>query len=604
MRLFPDSVVRCRQLSNSDARMTSASGTFRKLSFSQLTQPDMRPIKVLLSPPFDCQLTGFLPEWIWKFKDLHVLSFSNNLFYGEIPTQVSELQALWTTPDPSEAGSQDETLWGSFDALSANGFTSSDKTDATFNFKGQEQNFQLLYLSEGFIDLSNNRLSGRIPSQFGLLKGLRSLSISSNKLTGHIPPELGNLPILESLDLSRNALDGRIPQELIKINSLAILNLSYNNLSGSIPTGRQFNTFDNSSYLGNTKPCGSPLSKTCRSGSSLSNRTIGFSVLKGSTAEKRNLIIAAITIASAIIIIIIVGVAICWMRRSAPSGSANLEMCYFEEPLKVAIKKLKVELEEEAQRCFMAECKTLGKIRHRNLVKIMGVISNWDVKILILQFMPNGSLDMHLHGNSTQLDWATRLRIAMAVAEALMYLHEECGIGEIVHCDIKPSNILLDEEFEAHINDFGIARLIDPQLRGSTLSTTLRGSIGYIAPEFAYSQKVSAKGDVYSYGVVLLEMVTRRSPNTFNESEAQSSSSSSSSLVEWVGGLYPERLMHEVVDDALKVNATPLTTHQIDSVVKLALSCTHLTPDRRPSMREALSTLSKISHNTATAPYK
>jgi hypothetical protein len=183
------------------------------------------------------QLKGSLPEWIWKSKDLHVLSFSNNLFSGEIPTQVSELQALWTTPNPSEAGSQDETLWGSFDALSANGFTSSDKTDAVFHFKGQEQNFQLLYLSEGFIDLSNNRLSGRIPSQFGLLKGLRSLNVSSNKLAGHIPPELGNLPILESLDLSKNALDGRIPQELIRINFLAILNLSYNNLSGSIPTG-------------------------------------------------------------------------------------------------------------------------------------------------------------------------------------------------------------------------------------------------------------------------------------------------------------------------------------------------------------------------------
>lgn len=593
------------------------------------------------------QLTGFLPEWIWKFKDLHVLSFSNNLFYGEIPTQVSELQALWTTPDPSEAGSQDETLWGSFDALSANAFTSSDKTDATFNFKGQEQNFQLLYLSEGFIDLSNNRLSGRIPSQFGLLKGLRSLNISRNKLTGHISPELGNLPILESLDFSRNALDGRIPQELIKINSLAIFNLSYNNLSGSIPTGRQFNTFDNSSYLGNTKLCGSPLSKTCTSESSLSNRTIGSSVSKGSTAEKRNLIIAATTIASTIIIV--VGVAICWMRRSAPSGSANLEMCYFEESLlkvsekdiykitegyserniigsgasstvykgqlvngmTVAIKKLKVEFEAEAQRCFIAECKTLGKIRHRNLVKIMGVISNWDVKILILQFMPSGSLDMHLHGNSTQLDWATRLRIAMGIAEALLYLHEECGIGEIVHCDIKPSNILLDEEFEAHINDFGIARLIDPQLSGSTLSSTLRGSIGYMAPEFAYSQKVSAKGDVYSYGVVLLEIVTRISPNTsnnsyvnvgLNESEAQSSSSSSSSLVEWVGGLYPGRLMHDVVDDALKVNATPLTIHQIDSVVKLALSCTHLTPSKRPSMKEALSTLNGICHYTATEP--
>jgi tRNA A-37 threonylcarbamoyl transferase component Bud32 len=286
-----------------------------------------------------------------------------------------------------------------------------------------------------------------------------------------------------------------------------------------VDTGGQFNTFDDSSYLGNINLCGSPLSKTCRSKSSLLNRTIGSSDLKGSSTKKRSLIIAT-TIVSAIIV---VGFAIGWMRpcagnrnRSAP----NLEMCYFEEPflkvsekdiyritegyserniigsgasstvykgqlvngMTVAIKKFKVELEAEAQRCFMTECKTLGKIRHRNLVKIMGVVSNLDVKILILQFMPNGSLDMHLHGNSTRLDWATRLRIAMGVAQALVYLHEECGIGEIVHCDIKPSNILLDEEFEAHINDFGIARLIDPQLRGSTLSTTLRGSIGYIAP--------------------------------------------------------------------------------------------------------------------------
>jgi len=228
----------------------------------------------------------------------------------------------------------------------------------------------------------------------------------------------------------------------------------------------------------------------------------------------------------------------------------------------VEIKRLKVEVEVEAQCCFMAECKTLGKIRHRNLVKIKGVIPNWDVKILILQFMPNGSLDMHFHRNSTPLDWVARLRIAMAVAEALAYLHEECGIEEIVHCDIKPSNILLDEQFEAHINDFGIAWLIDPELRGSTLSTMMIGSIGYIAPEFAYSQKVSAKGDVYNYGVVLLEMVTRRSPNTFNneyvnvglnESEAQSSSSKSSFLIEWVGTLYPERLMCDAIKDALKV---------------------------------------------------
>jgi hypothetical protein len=112
--------------------------------------------------------------------------------------------------------------------------------------------------------------------------------------------------------------------------------------------------------------------------------------------------------------------------------------------------------------------------------------------------------------------------------------------------------------------------------------------------------------------VVLLEMVTRRSPNTFNnsyvndvlnKSETQSSSSSSISLVEWVGGLYPERVMHDAVDDALEVNATPLTTNQIVSVVKLALSCTHLTPDRRPSMSVVLSTLIEICHYTETAPY-
>ncbi|GLJ50174.1 hypothetical protein SUGI_1067590 [Cryptomeria japonica] len=540
-------------------------------------------------------LKGSLPEWVWNSKDLHVVDLSNNLFSGHISRQFSELQVLRSVPNPSEEGSQDDILWGSFDALSGNGFTSSDKTNAQFIFKGHQQDFQRLYRTEGFIDLSRNRLSGKIPSQFGLLKGLRSLNVSSNKLSGHIPPDLGSLPILESLDLSNN-----------------------------IQEGGQFNTLDNSSYFGNAGLCCAPLSKTCK----LRNRTIGTVAREeGSKQNTRAIELAAIVIGIASFFPICTAIFFKWRCSHAPIQDAtdDMEIYCFGEGLKVtekelynctdglndtkiigtgasstvyrgelsrgmtvAIKKLNVEqLGTEAQRSFVEECKTLGKIKHRNLVRILVVFSNLATKMLFLQFMPNGNLDMHLHGSDMcRLSWQTRLRIASGVANALMYLHEESGVGEIVHCDLKPSNILLDQDFEAHINDFGIARLIDPELHGATLSSTFRGSLGYIAPEFAYSEKVSTKADVYSYGVVVLEMITRRKPTSTFDGEM--------TLREWVRCWYPSKVM-EGVDDGVKENAT---TDQIVSLLNVGLLCTQAAPSSRPSMRQVLSLLTSI-HNAS-----
>jgi len=130
----------------------------------------------------------------------------------------------------------------------------------------------------------------------------------------------------------------------------------------------------------------------------------------------------------------------------------------------------------ESLRSFVRECEVLGKIRHRNMVKILGA--------LVLQFMPNGSLEMYLHCSSRvcELTWKARYKIATEIAQAINYLHNETGMGEIVHCDLKPSNVLLDQDMVAHVCDFGIARIIDPEITGSTLSSTFRGSIGYIAP--------------------------------------------------------------------------------------------------------------------------
>ncbi|GLJ17566.1 hypothetical protein SUGI_0305510, partial [Cryptomeria japonica] len=215
----------------------------------------------------------------------------------------------------------------------------------------------------------------------------------------------------------------------------------------------------------------------------------------------------------------------------------------------VAIKALNLH-NEESEKSFNTECRVLGRIRHRNLIRIISAFYYPSFKGLVLQYASNGSLENHLHPNRGDQDFfelglSECLSIATDVAHGMEYLHHDCPL-QIVHCDLKPSNVLLDANMTALVTDFGISRfVITPNSTDSLSITTfaLRGSIGYIAPEYGLGGSVSIKGDVYSYGILILEMVTRKRPN-------DDMFVGDLNLQKWVRSAFPNRVA-EIVDSRL-----------------------------------------------------
>ncbi|XP_042025541.1 probable LRR receptor-like serine/threonine-protein kinase At3g47570 [Salvia splendens] len=180
---------------------------------------------------------------------------------------------------------------------------------------------------------------------------------------------------------------------------------------------------------------------------------------------------------------------------------------------------------ERATKSFETESRILSTIRHRNLVKILGCCSNPDFKALILEYMPHGSLEIWLHSHKYFPDLIQRLNIAIDVASALEYLHQYHTYA-VVHCDIKPNNVLLDADMTARIGDFGISKLFDND--EVAVHTLNRATVGYAAPELGSEGKVSTSGDVYSYGILLLEMFTSKNPTDDMFDDKMS-------IKEWVG---------------------------------------------------------------------
>ncbi|PHT91128.1 hypothetical protein T459_06241 [Capsicum annuum] len=177
----------------------------------------------------------------------------------------------------------------------------------------------------------------------------------------------------------------------------------------------------------------------------------------------------------------------------------------------IAVKVFNLQL-DAAFKSFDSECEVLRSLRHRNLVKVITSCSNLDFKVLVLEYMPNGSLEKYLYSHNFFLDTKQRQSIMIDVACALEYLHHGCSLP-VIHCDVKPSNVLRDEDMVAHLSDFGISKLLGED-QGELYTKTL-ATLGYIALEYGLDGRVSAKCDVYSYGVMLLETFTRRKLNEF-----------------------------------------------------------------------------------------
>ncbi|KAL6227918.1 hypothetical protein ACLB2K_001872 [Fragaria x ananassa] len=246
----------------------------------------------------------------------------------------------------------------------------------------------------------------------------------------------------------------------------------------------------------------------------------------------------------------------------------------------IAVKRLE-KLVEEGEREFRAEMQAIGRTHHKNLVRLLGYSAENSKRLLVYEYMSNGSLADILFKAEWHLAWDERARIAVDVARGLLYLHEECK-SPIIHCDIKPQNILMDEFWNAKISDFGLAKLLMPDQ--TRTFTGIRGTRGYLAPEWQRNTPISVKADVYSFGIVLLEIVCCRRNLDINVRVDEIV------LSTWVYKCFVGRELHKLIVGAEEVNKTSL-----ENMVKVGLWCIQDEPALRPSMKSVVLMLQGVT---------
>ncbi|KAH7576076.1 hypothetical protein JRO89_XS02G0287100 [Xanthoceras sorbifolium] len=505
------------------------------------------------------RLTSVIPSSLWKLKDIVHLNLSSNSLMGNLPLDFGNMKVVID------------------------------------------------------VDLSRNHLTGEIPGTIGSLQDLQFLSLRYNSIQGLIPESIGRLTSLEILDLSNNNLSGVIPKSLEALKYLKYLNLSFNQLEGRIPTEGAFANFSGKSFVMNHALCG------------LLEQQVP--PCKSSTRPKSRIsVVLAITLPLTFIVfitLIIVLSTVCRKRRSKqPPNNNDIDVSrraiwrrisYQElvratdsfsernllgrgsfgsvfkgrllDGIEVAVKVFHLQF-ERSLKSFDVECEVMSSIRHRNLVKIISSCTNEDLKALVLEYMPTGSLEKCLYSDEYFLDLLQRLNIMIDIASALEYLHSGYSIP-VVHCDVKPSNVLLDQNMVAHLSDFGIAKLLGEE--ESMTQTQTLATIGYMAPEYGREGKISTKGDVYSYGVMLMETFTKKKPT-------DEIFIGEMSLRRWVGDSLNHSIM-EVVDHELLLGEDvqfPAREHCLLSILSLAMNCTIDLPENRIDIKNVVTRLTKI----------
>ncbi|KAJ0962611.1 hypothetical protein J5N97_027733 [Dioscorea zingiberensis] len=271
-------------------------------------------------------------------------------------------------------------------------------------------------------------------------------------------------------------------------------------------------------------------------------------------------------------------------------GYGTVYRLVIDEKTAFAVKRLN-KGSSDRDRGFERELEAMGDIKHRNIVTLHGYYITTQYNLLIYELMPNGSLDTVLHGKlsgENALDWNSRYKIAVGAARGLSYLHHDC-IPHIIHRDIKSSNILLDQNMDARVSDFGLATLVRPDQ--SHVSTIVAGTFGYLPPECFDTGKATTKGDVYSFGVVLLELLTGKRPTD------ESFIENGTGLVTWVKEVVEDKREEYAIDS----NLVSFPVDEVKTMFKIAEKCLEPDPSKRPIMSEVLKMLEQIKSDAPKA---
>ncbi|QCE12542.1 protein-serine/threonine kinase [Vigna unguiculata] len=540
-----------------------------------------------------CGLEGIIPSEIGSLSKLTYLDLSHTFIHGEIPFTIGNLLNLnYLDLSYDSIHGQIPPSMGNLIKLST--------LILSNNFIEGPISFEFSFFKNlTIIDLSYNKITGTLPISLSKLRNLQNLHISHNLLTGSLKPfSDGFFPFLESLDLSYNSLTGAIP---LSLHNVHYLDLSFNRLKGPIPNG-----VHPYALMGNKGVC-----------SNFTNvqKEYHFRSCSVSQKKRRQLVI----ILSITIFLIMVFLLLLYLKRNriaiknkqariteiskngdlfciwnydgsiayediiTATEDFDLKYCIgkgaygsvYRAQLPsgkiVAVKKL-LDFEAEVHtfdESFRNEAKVLSKIKHRHIVKLHGFCLHKRIMFLIYEYMENGSLFSVLLNDmeAMELDWKKRINVVKGTAHALSYLHHDC-VPPIVHRDVSTSNVLLNSKWEPTVSDFGTARFLNLD---SSNRTIVAGTIGYIAPELAYTMVVNEKCDVYSFGVVALETLMGKHPKEILSSLHSTSAGGDIKLCE----ILDQRLLHPTFS----------VLQDIVVVAIMAFACLNPNPFSRPTMK-------------------
>uniref|UniRef100_A0A7N0RAE6 non-specific serine/threonine protein kinase n=1 Tax=Kalanchoe fedtschenkoi TaxID=63787 RepID=A0A7N0RAE6_KALFE len=484
-------------------------------------------------------------------------------------------------------------------------------------------------------ELHNNNLSGSIPKELGNLKALKTLDLYMNMLSGNIPETIDEFLALTfsyviseymNSRLNNNKLTGVIPMSLTGAESLKssfycfvqlatnamhdiFRDLSSNNLTGAIPSNGSFSLFTPVSFANNSLD---PIPLSPPSLPSAPPSSVGYSALA---------FIAGITTACVIMLFTVPILAVIWSRRKklkdifhdVPAdedpevhvgqlrkfslrellvatdnfssknivGKGGFRKVYkgrLADGSLVAIKRLREERTAGGQLQFQTEVELISLAVHRNLLALSGFCMTPTERLLVYPFMVNGSLASKLRGSQSSLKWATQKRIALGAAKGLAYLHDQCD-PKIIHRDVKAANILLDEDLEELIGDFGLAKLMG--YKDTHATTAVCGTPGHIAPEYLSTGRVSDKNDVFGYGAALLELITGQGAYDL----ARITNDDDVMLLNRVRGLLLDKRLDRLIDPNLQGD---YAEEEVEQLIQIALLCTQNSPADRPKTSEVI----------------